>query len=630
MNNFVALEDVQQVFRKKMFPTVTLWNRLEARPRANDFDKALKAEVRDPLWMLTKQWQMGEFRGDDAGSPAFAKIQMATTQLTKYQANDKAVQWFADDMPLEAKVEQKKIPFHQAGEKVSVDIRLLMGRQWLKMIDSGFGGLKAEYLGKYSFDIPNSEDRSDATIVAHKGAWQQMTAIAGRSMDGYAFYEYLKDGDPTHTASSGTAMEGDAVLDALGLKFTAWFERLFQQPVVEENNAWISSRMEYKFAVSAPEEVSEKVLTADEYYHGHLDWYNLDIDPLKHELTTAELGGMPADPQKRETLSFFPVPVSFDGMPDTRWWRFEEGRVNFGDIKPDTTDLSKLLFIEFGLVYANDWFLVPFTLPTGSIATVKGLSVTNVFGEKLWIDPAGKGLDDSWKRWNMFSLNIKGKQRKPADTSLLILPTVEKIQEGKPLEEVVFIRDEVANMVWAIEKRIPLVTGTPENGAEAAFELRKFYQKILDIEIGAGTTTPEDIEYKAAIRYEIMNSVPENWIPFIPVQDPGSNREVRLQRASMPRILKNDAAGNAKKIKPRTQLLREGLDTPTVTQYFIHEEEVPRAGVRVYQTYQRSRWYNGKVVTWFGSRKQTGRGEGHSGLAFDQIVPTGKSSPGSV
>ncbi len=163
--------------------------------------------------------------------------------------------------------------------------------------------------------------------------------------------------------------------------------------------------------------------------------------------------------------------------PDTRWWRFEDGRVNFGDIKPDTTDLSKLLFIEFGLVYANDWFMVPFTLPAGSIATVKGLSVTNVFGEKLWVDAAGKGLDESWKRWNMFSLNKKGKQREPADSSLLVLPTVEKIQEGKPLEEVIFIRDEVANMVWAIEKKIPLVIGTPKNGAEAAHELNQFYQK---------------------------------------------------------------------------------------------------------------------------------------------------------
>ncbi len=624
MNNFIAFDDVQQIFREKLFPTITLWNRLEARPRSNDFNRSLKAEVRDPLWMLTKQWQMGEFRGDDAGSPAFAKIQMALTQLTKYQANENAVQVFDNDVPLEAKVEQKKIPFHQSGEKVSVDIRLLMGRHWLKMIHSGFGGLKNEYRSQFGFDVPIPDDKNDATIAAHREAWQMMSAVAQRSMDGYAFYEYLNDSDPTHTASGITSMAGNATLDALGEKFVDWFHRIFLQPKLEDNNAWLPSRMEYKFGVSAPEEAAEKVMIADEYYHGHLDWYNLDIDSSKQELGAVEPDALPADPRMRKTYSFFPVPVSFDGMPDTRWWRFEDGRVNFGDIKPDTTDLSKLLFMEFGLVYANDWFLVPFTLPAGSIASVKGLSVTNVFGEKLWIDAAGTGLDDSWKRWNMFTLNKKGKQREAADNSLLILPTVEKIQEGKPLEEVVFIRDEVANMVWAIEKKIPLVTGIPKNGAEAAHELRKFYQKILDKEIDSGTVISEDTDFKAAIRYEIMNTVPENWIPFIPVHVPGSNREIQLQRASMPRILKNDAAGNAKKIKPRTQLLREGLDGPSTAPYFVHEEEVPRAGVRVYQTYQRSRWYNGKVVTWYGAKKQTGRGEGHSGLAFDQILPTEK------
>ena len=35
--------------------------------------------------MLTKQWQMGEFDGSDAGSPVFAKLLMQTTRLTKYQ-----------------------------------------------------------------------------------------------------------------------------------------------------------------------------------------------------------------------------------------------------------------------------------------------------------------------------------------------------------------------------------------------------------------------------------------------------------------------------------------------------------------------------------------------------------------
>lgn len=619
MNKFVAIENIKQVFDKYMLPGITLWNRLEARPRADDFDRALKAEVRDPLWMLTKQWQMGEFRGEDAGSPAFAKVQLATTRITKYQAAKNAVQTYNDEVPLEAKVEQKKLQFEQGGRKTSLDIRLLMGRQWLKLIKENHNTFRGKYIGLYPFEVPDAEDKSHATTVAHPEAWQVSMAIAGRSMDGYAFYKYLKE-NAAHKASDNVSESGVPDLDKLGEKFVNWYEELFLQPEEELNNAWDPSRMEYAFAVSAPEGNAEKTMVADEYYHGHLDWYNLDVAPKNRELATDETGTLPQEVQSRETFSFFPVPVSFDGMPDTRWWKFEDGRVNFGDIKPDTTDVNKLLFMEFGLVYANDWFIVPVTLPAGSIAVIRGLSVTNVFGEKLWIEAAGKGLDEDWKRWNMFALSRKGEQREPADNSLLVLPTVEKIQQGKPLEEVFFLRDEVANMVWAIEKKIPLSTGSPKQGGEAADELRGFYQKILDKSVVSGSVEEFKPEYQAKIRYEIMNSVPENWIPFIPVHMPGSNREIQLQRASMPRILKNADPGKAEKIKPRTQLLREGLDRQLVEVYMIHEEEVPRAGLRVFQNFQRARWYNGKVINWFGAGKQTGRGQGHSGLAFDRIV----------
>ena len=53
--------------------------------------------------------------------------------------------------------------------------------------------------------------------------------------------------------------------------------------------------------------------------------------------------------------------------------------------------------------------------------------------------------------------------------------------------------------------------------------------------------------------------------------------------------------------------------------YYVHEEEVPRAGATVTRKFQRTRWYNGRIYTWIGRQKRTGRGEGNSGLKFDQI-----------
>ena len=51
----------------------------------------------------------------------------------------------------------------------------------------------------------------------------------------------------------------------------------------------------------------------------------------------------------------------------------------------------------------------------------------------------------------------------------------------------------------------------------------------------------------------------------------------------------------------------------------LHEEEVPREGVRVTRNYQYVRWFDGSTHLWIGRRKQIGRGEGSSGLGFDLV-----------
>jgi len=205
-----------------------------------------------------------------------------------------------------------------------------------------------------------------------------------------------------------------------------------------------------------------------------------------------------------------------------------------------------------------------------------------------------------------------------------LLPTVQKIQESQPIEEVYLIRDEVANMVWGIETRIILPSGISKSGSKAALELHSHYRHIAKKGNALSTETENENqnEKKANINYQIMGTVPENWIPFVPVHKDNDCREIQLRRASMPRIIDNkDMEKIKEKIKPRTVLLSTNPQVP----YLIYEEEVPRAGVRIYQSYQRTRWYKGKVVNWVGIKKQTGRDEGASGLAFDQIVPIKKA-----
>lgn len=590
------VEDVVKI----ALPAITLWNRVEGRPRAEAFDRALRAEVRDALWMLTKQWQLGEFKGDDAASPITAKVRLARTLISKYQADSFAPEAFDDQMPLETKVERRPITLSFDGRDMSLDLRLLAGRHWLKLI-AATPAVRQQYVAKYPIHQPDPANDADAIYTAHPQTWSSFAAVSGRAMDGVKLIEHLISGGD---AADGIAGVDPAAIATAANTFQAWFDKLIDRPAAED--AWLPNRLEYQFAVSAPDVTDEKVYVAAEYFQGHLDWYNLDRD-IKQKTLGAPDG---KKPEKSVNRTMIPTPVTFSGMPNTRWWTFEEGRTSFGDINPQTTEPSKLMLMEFGLTFANDWFLVPYTTPSGSIVKVRGIAVTDVFGDRTWIEAAGSGQDDDWERWAMFLVNSQGKGNDAADTSLVLLPSAPDVQEGRPLEEVMLVRDEIANMVWGVEKTIPMPSGIGANGTMSARETHAYFVRKAD-----AVAPPPAPPPVASIRYDAMRGVPGNWIPFVPVHVPGSVRKVQLQRGAMLRVIEKLPEVP---VRPRTSLLRVGL--PTLP-YFIHEEEVPRAGVVVTQRYQRTRWRDGRAWVWLGVRKQTGRGEATSTLAFDRIVP---------
>lgn len=618
MNDFVALSNIEAVFTaKRTIPSITLWNRLEGRPRRHDFDRALQAEVRDALWMLTKQWQMGEFKGDDAGSPVTAKVHFETSELTKYRAQGHDAEAFDDDVPLEAKVEQRPIPFSAGDQPMAIDIRAEMGRRWLKLVSGIEPGLRAKFIDALGFAEPDPSTADDVMVCAHRDSWQAVAALAGRAMDGFLLLQHLRvAGQHAHDLIVLDNAASAPAIEAAEQSFIAWYDRLFYQPSEGVGNAWQTAKLEYAFDTSAPQpDGSELHLMADEYFHGHLDWYNLDIEPGGAGLGAVADAPAPADVLQTTTSSFLPTPISFEGMPHTRWWRFEDGSTNFGDIDPDTTEINKLLVMEFALVYANDWFMLPLTMPSGSISKVRGLTVTNVFGERLWIEATGKGSDEDWRRWSMYNLATRGSEDIPADTSLLVIPSAPKIHEGAPLEAAELIRDEVANMVWGIETRVPLPHGQSRFGRRAGHETRRYFKRLIE-EAGAAPDPVDPLENDAAWRYQVMTHVPENWVPFVPVHIENDTREIQLRRAAMPRLIEGDPDPPVP-IRPRTDLLRHNLGSGDP--YDLFEEEVRRAGVKVTQSYQRTRWYNGEVFLWLGVRKQTGRGEKSSGLRFDQL-----------
>ena len=63
--------------------SITTWQRLEPIPRSNDLRLGLRAEIADPLWLLARQRQFGELRGEDAGSPVQATFRASAGQISR-------------------------------------------------------------------------------------------------------------------------------------------------------------------------------------------------------------------------------------------------------------------------------------------------------------------------------------------------------------------------------------------------------------------------------------------------------------------------------------------------------------------------------------------------------------------
>jgi hypothetical protein len=415
------------------------------------------------------------------------------------------------------------------------------------------------------------------------------TLDGGRLLDEIASGAHATrvDGFPGLT----TAQRAD--LKQAGADLAQWFGRLYAQPAASGDDAWAPRFLEYQFACAAEAQgVPQTVLTAGEYTTGHLDWYSFDVDERPEARLLRGDGTVPELPAPVEApLSFLPAPVSFGGMPSPRYWEMEDRKTEFADLDANTTDVAKLLLTEFALVFGNDWCVIPYEVEVGSVCEVLALLVTDDFGEQTLVRAAGRGVDDDWQRWTMFTLSANRADGR-ADTRLFLPPALTKVMEGALLEKTHLLRDEMANMAWGVERLIENALEQPLNRYEAS---------------NASSSQPT-VPANGTPVYRLASQVPDYWTPLLPVQTDAATLAIRLVRGA---VLKPD--GSQQVVKSRGRI----LDPDNKTPFALHEEEVPREGARVARNYQLARWLDGSTHLWMGRRKQVGRGEGSSGLRFD-------------
>lgn len=547
--------------------SITTWSRLEPIVRTEDLSESLKARIHDPLWLLTRQWQLGELRGEDAGSPAVARLEGQVGRVDRYKPGplDGAapVQPLDDrSQPLEALVERGNVGEHGAADThAGLHLQRMLRAAGLDEVVPAFA------------------------VYAHEthGGTGALSLLASRVPDASALREDLRTSPDGGPLPSRLAIPPELVdrVRAVLLSWSAWFDDLVSVAPSPAQEAWNPERLEYEFAVGGRIDGVQVTLHAAGYQGGRLDWHDFE------RVSEAELQSEAESRPIARTV--IPAPVRYGGMPAPRFWEAEDARIDFASFEGASDDLVGLLLVEFALVYGNDWFLIPVDLPVASLTRVQTLLVDDTFGVRTRISASGR-TESGANVWRMFTFGSD-----TADEMLFLPPALAASLQGPVRERVLLARDEIANLAWAIEEIVERPDGSTERRED----------DLVDDPPGPA---PEG----ADLVYRTMSPVPARWIPLSPAGDPGSPAH---QLEVRPLVRRAD--GSLEPVLPRGTLVRAGLR--------IHDEELGREGLRLERAFQFTRWSGGRSVLWSTHRKQLGRGAAYGGLFFDRAVgPVGR------
>jgi len=564
----MSLESLARATR--LFPSITTWTRLEPQPRDATLSRSLQAQVRDPLWILTRQWQVGEFLGSDGGSPVAATFAGNQQTLTTYRPGPgtAATVPYDSTVPLEAHVERESPGLALRGS-------VQLGMYFESLVRMGGVASPETVITAFRTAFPVAATAPDP-VLATADALQFRALMAGRVTDGEALYvsaAAVAAGQtpptPLPSAASNTGMPG--VLST----FIAYRQSLFTVPSAD--SAWQDQPLRYEFAVGSPAPNDNVLLEAPEFPGGRLDWYSFSL------ATATNATGAPGATNGNTTVTpvnfaFFPNHVTFRGVHDLRWWMFEDSVTNFGEVDAQSVDLAKLLVMEFALIYGNDWFSVPVPTPIGSVARVTTLVVTDTFGVRTLIRPTAPP-------WSMFTIAGTGGAR---SDFLLMAPTLGLVDDAEPLETVMWVRDDMAAMAWAIEDTLQ---GDMDVGLDAR-------ASALQRQAANTPPPPQATAGGPQVYYTEEIAPPDNWVPLVPVTT--AQGALLLRRGTM------GTPAHAKILEPGQP-------------FVVNDRAVPRAGLETDRYFRRARTPSGATVLWLARRSGPGTGEGWSGLRFDAV-----------
>lgn len=622
----------------KLSKTV-IFTRIEPRARDKDYKKALSFEVFDPLWMLCRQWQYGRFKAADGGSPVMVKVMSMRKKMDNVLRGNGEKMKYSTDVPLEREVEKQNI---ELTPYVSVESAMYF-KKLITNVEKKSTIIKS-LLKDFPLDsTPEEKEESLETLKDKKNDALNkfLKFYVSRSFDGVKLYDAIV----ANKIKSSSSVKKYAKTQLV--EYKEWFKNKFYPCLNDGGNeskdCWNIRKLGYETEVTQ----GKNCYVAEDYDSGKLSWYSFDKKGI---------GEATCKKDDIKMLSYIPTPANIPGAPASRLWEFEGRKVNMGDYENPYNFIGSVAMMQYITMFSNDWMIVPLETETGTVLDVNGIMVKDSFGDRHYINKSAQYIDElafksEYKkthsncttdvlnkefeklsytdRWDMFGCSYNdayATQNFTTSRGLFFPPTVLRCEESRPIEEVQFLRDEMANMVWGVET-------TLNNKCGGTMDGKTFSDSILS-EVdetnlaAAGSNEPITKDEEAEYSLLIQNRVPMNWIPFLPEQIPGSCREIAFRRARMP-IFYNDGKEDScyKSVRPSTSLLRIEKDGNKVKPLYINEEELASCGVKVVKTAQRTRWFLGKSFNWVGNREIISEYQANSGLMFDELISpkTGKA-----
>ena len=533
--------------------------------------------------MLTRQWQMGEFAGADAGSPVQATMGVLNQRITGYRPGlpGSSVQPFDTTLPLEVHVERTPVAFRVRGA-------VQLGRYFEHLVTASGVASPKTVIDAFRAAFPIVPADPNPALAGQAGL-QFRALAAGRVVDGQALYTSAVAAGGGGTPSPPLpAQATDPAIAAVLAAFVAFRRSVFSEPAGDP--AWQATELDYAFGVEAASTTSPSIdLEADTFPGGHLDWYAFSLGSAATTST----------PQAAtfDSYNFLPTHVTFRGMPEDRWWAFEDGVTDFGQLDTEHVDLAKMLVMEFVLVCGTDWFFVPIPTPLGTLQQVATLVVTDTFGERTLIRPVEQmPTAGSQRPWSMFKISSANGT---LSDFIVLAPTLGLTDNADPVEDVLFLRDNMAALAWAVEQKLQGALDLPVDGYE---------QYLARLRLDPAATPSPVSASDPGIAYTLEHPVPDNWIPLLPVLSQTGALMLRRGTMDVP-----GPGGTVVQLQPHSSILQPGAP------FYLTERVVPPTGVEVRKAFRRTRWTDGSTLVWLGLQSGPGRGPGWSGLKFDYL-----------